>query len=137
MAFDKDGVFPSRMRGKSGKFLLGGVHMTDNPYPPFLLAKTITCTECGENIKELLTKLRDCFVGEACQGLDDEERMRKLMQMLDRTSPYESRMMKIDASRIELGDAYYAPWFLVCHPDRFPGWFGHVDERMARAIRTV
>jgi hypothetical protein len=36
MAFDKDGVFPSRMREKSGKFLLGGVHMTDNPYPPFL-----------------------------------------------------------------------------------------------------
>ena len=47
-AYGKNGRFPSRMRGTSGNYLLGGVHMTDNPYPPFLLAKIITCTECGE-----------------------------------------------------------------------------------------
>jgi len=41
-------AFPTRMRGRSGRYLLGGIHMTDNAYSPFLLAKTIACTECGE-----------------------------------------------------------------------------------------
>jgi hypothetical protein len=127
MAYESDGAFPSRMRGTSGKYLVLGVHMTDNPYPPFLLAKTIACIECGEAGHQLFKELGGYFVGDACRGLVDEELIRKLMQILDRSLPHQARMMEINAAKAQLGDAYYIPWYLDCHPDRFPGWFGKVD----------
>lgn len=129
-AYDDDGVFPTRMRGTSSKYLLGGVHMTDNPYPPFLLAKTIACTECGEANHRLFRGLRECFAGEACSELDDEELMQKLLQMLDRSKPFHSRMKDIGAANSELGDAYYIPRYMQCYPNAFPGWIGGIDQRL-------
>ncbi len=56
--FAKDGTnHPSRMRGKSSHFLLGGIHMTDNGYLPFFLAKRIACSECGDHVIGILREL--------------------------------------------------------------------------------
>ena len=123
--------FPSRMRGTSGHYLLGGVHMTDNPYPPFLLAKSIACTECGEEGSKLFQAMHDCFVGSACEGLDDKGVIQKLMQMLDRSVHQSERMAGVRDGAIHmLGEAYYVPWYIECYPRRFPGWFGGVDARL-------
>ncbi len=37
---------PSRNRGTSGSFLLGGMYMTRHRFLPFMILETITCTEC-------------------------------------------------------------------------------------------
>lgn len=123
-------AFPSRMRGKSGHFLLGGVHMTDNAYPPFLLAKIIACTECGEASKETLRKLGDCFSGEACKGLDNDQLIRNVMQILDRSVHFAGRISDVETAKRHLGEAYYLPWYTECYPDKFPGWFGKIDDRL-------
>lgn len=126
------GAFPSRMRGTSGHYLLGGVHMTDNPYPPFTLIKMITCTECGDDSQQLFRKLRDCFEGSACTGLDDEAVIKKLMRMLDR-SPQDNNPRLVNVgptTQGNLGEAYYVPWYVKCHPERYPGWYGKVDGRL-------
>lgn len=120
---------PSRMRGKSGHYLLGGIHMTDSLYPPFSIAKVIACTECGEQSKITVRQLYDCFVGDACRGMGNEERLRKLTTILDRSVVFAGRVMDLDAVKRDIGEAYYVPWYVKCHPDRFPTWFDELDWR--------
>lgn len=129
-----DGQYPSRMRGTSGHYLLGGIHMTDNSYLPFLLAKTISCTECGEEGKQILTALHDCFIEGACRGLNYEELMAKLLQIMDRSYHHIDRIVDVSKAKKRLGDAYYVPWYIECYPGRFPAWFGEMDERLATSI---
>lgn len=121
--------YPSRMRGTSGHYLLGGIHMTDSLYPPFSIAKFIACTECGEQSTITVRKLYDCFVGDACRGMNNKERLRKLTSILDRSAVFAGRVMDLDAVKRDIGEAYYVPWYVECHPDRFPTWFGELDWR--------
>lgn len=131
-----EGRYPSRMRGTSGHYLLGGIHMTDNPYLPFLLAKTMACTECGEDGTRLMTTLRDCFADGACREPGDEQFAAKLLQIVDRSSHHADRIVDIRSAKRRLGDAYYVPWYIICHPDRFPAWFGETDGRLIRDTAT-
>ncbi|KAJ3222401.1 hypothetical protein HK099_002345 [Clydaea vesicula] len=45
--FNVNGNAPTRMRGKSGHFLLGGAHLSNYLYPPFAMIKMLTCSECN------------------------------------------------------------------------------------------
>src|ERR1700756_5408890 len=47
LAAKKPNSFPSRRRGGSANFLLGGIHMTHYGYLPFQLVKSTTATEGG------------------------------------------------------------------------------------------
>lgn len=108
--------------------------MTDYPYLPFLLAKRIfSCIECNGFAKETLGTFRDCLVGNACEGLDDQDIIQKLTQVLTGSSHFPTRIADVTAVKAELGDAYYVPWYLTCVPDKFPAWFGKVDDRLLRA----
>lgn len=127
------GSFPTRMRGRSSHYLLGGIHLTDNPYLPFLLLKTIACTECGDESQRLIRKLSDCFQGTACHGLDNETIIERLMQMVNRSFQHTGpRIMDVadSATHDKLGGAFFVPWYIQCYPDRYPGWFGKVDGRL-------
>ncbi|EKU22134.1 beta- -mannosyl-glycoprotein beta- -n-acetylglucosaminyltransferase, partial [Nannochloropsis gaditana CCMP526] len=53
--------YPSRMRGMSGKFLLGGIHMTDNGYFPMRMAKLVACTECSDRAVRLIQDMASYF----------------------------------------------------------------------------
>lgn len=129
-----EGNFPNRMRGTSGHYLLGGVHMTDSPYLPFMLAKTIACTECDESSLHLFKELRGCFGGETCPDNGNEEVfMATLMSILDRAATFKDRLMDVEAAKNHLGEAYFVPWFIECFPDRFPAWFGKTDKRVVVA----
>jgi hypothetical protein len=60
--FGQDGTkFPNRMGGTSGNFLLGGIHMTDNGYLPFIMAKLVACTECADSAAQLIQELAAHF----------------------------------------------------------------------------
>ena len=128
--FGQDGTrFPTRMRGKSEKFLLGGIHMTDNGYLPYIMAKLIACTECGDGAAQLITELASYFQ----EGQVTTETLLKLAKALDRSQPLRSRFQKVPEIREALGAAYYLPWFLQCNPERYSSWFGKMDERLQEA----
>ena len=125
--YGQDGIkVPTRMRGKSGKFLLGGIHMTDNGYLPFILAKLIACSECGDSTAQLIEELAPYFDGRQVT----RDALTELDNALDRSVSCRSRFEKIDDIKDVLGEAYYLPWFLECNPQRYPSWYGHVDNRL-------
>lgn len=118
------------MRGKSSHHLLGGVHLTENAYPPFGIAKFLACIECGSMVKATVHQLRDCFVGEVAQGMTDEELMRKLTAILDHSVHFNGRVFPLEDVKAEVGQAHHVPWLLKCYPDMYPTWFGKLDGRL-------
>lgn len=125
--FGQDGTkYPSRMRGTSGKFLLGGIHMTDNWHLPFIMAKLIACTECADNAAHLIRKLATFFQ----EGNATMESLWEIDKALDRSQPLKSWIPKVPNIREALGAAYYLPWFLRCNPERYPSWYGKQDNRL-------
>ena len=40
--------FPTRNRGKSGSFLLGGIHLSYYTYTPYFILRMLSTTECRE-----------------------------------------------------------------------------------------
>ena len=126
--FAKDGTnFPSRMRGTSGYYLLGGIHMTDNGYLPFILAKLIACTECGDDASK---QLRDLVPHFRAGASVNKEILHEIRQRFDRSSSLRSRFRKVTDIDGELGAAYYLPWFLECNAQRYAPWYGGVDSRL-------
>lgn len=125
--FGQDGAqYPSRMRGTSGKFLLGGIHMTDNGYAPFRMAKLIACTECKDSAARLMTDMATIFRDNQTK----EETLARLDTYLNPVWPDRKRFVGGEEMIIRLGAAYYIPWFLQCNPERFSSWYGNLDSRL-------
>jgi hypothetical protein len=120
------------MRGTSGYYLLGGIHMTDNGLLPFLLAKLIACSECADDIGKTLTVLAPYFQEKGIAS-NTTSMMTELSKKLDRSLPLRKRFRKVQEVQTELGGAYYLPWFLACNQDRFPSWYGKLDNRVFAA----
>lgn len=125
--FGQDGTkYPSRMRGTSRKFLLGGIHMTDNGYLPFRMAKIIACTECHNWAATLITDMATIFRDDQAK----EETLAKLDAYLNPVWSDRKRFVGGGAMQKRLGAAYYIPWFLQCNPERFASWYGKIDSRL-------
>lgn len=122
------GRYPSRMRGQSGHYLLGGIHMTDNPYLPFGLAKAISCTECADKIERLFRTLKECREEET--NKDKDAFVKRMLDTLDIAGRFpKDRFLSMPAGKNSLRGAYYVPWFVECNPERYVGWHGGVDNR--------
>ena len=100
--------------------------MTDNGYLPFIMAKLIACTECGDSAAQLMTELASYFQ----EGQATVETLLELDKALDRSQPLRSRIKKVPNIQEALGAAYYLPWFLQCNPERYPSWYGKQDDRL-------
>jgi hypothetical protein len=110
--------YVSRQRGKSGPFLLGGMHMTFDGFLTARLLKWLACTECGV----------------------EADNVRHWIQLwsTNKTLELEQEMMQIPEDwhngrvPIEYIDprAVCIPWLLACNPNRFPVWRGEHDSRL-------
>lgn len=122
----EEGGYPSRRRGQSGHYLLGGVHMTDHPYVPFGLAKAIACTECSDKIKNLFRMFKD-----SKEMMKNKENFAmRTVEALDIAGQFsKDRFLEVPNERDTLGSAYYVPWFVQCNPNRYAGWHGQIDQR--------
>lgn len=118
--------YPSRMRGTSGYYLLGGIHMTDNGLLSFHLAKLIACSECADEIMKTLKVVAPYFQE---KGIVSNSSMIELAKKIDRSLSLRERFRSVQDVQRELGRAYYLPWFLECNRDRFPSWYGQLDNR--------
>ena len=147
------GGAPNRLRGKAGHFLLGGIHMSDNPFVPFLLAKTIACSECAEAFKAKVPFYRKYLAqreeeeedggggggiggGEGGRGRGGGggtlDSLREFELGLNRYSP-QSKDRFLDLETVkehQLKGLYHLPWFVECFPGRFGGWYGEPDARL-------
>jgi hypothetical protein len=122
------GRVPTRMRGKSGHYLLGGVHLTDPPYLPFLLAKIISCTECGAGFARRLPLLRRHLENATSASV------RALQKKLNRYGPgAQDRIFPVSAIPVQLRGIYYMPYYLERLGRRFYGYWwdaGRAEPRL-------
>ena len=106
---------PSRNRGRSGHYLLGGTHATTYTYAPSVLLKFASCTECSG----LRFPPEGIPFGEAVDRLDHLQ--------LDGTRGVHSRGPDL---RGRLGREEHYPWIVMCNPERYKTWYDLRDERL-------
>ncbi|KAI9349722.1 hypothetical protein BDR26DRAFT_930630 [Obelidium mucronatum] len=115
----KENKFPGRLRGHSGRFLLGGAHLTNYGYLPYQMLKRISCSECGLN-NDLLLRWRNSFLSSNVFQLETEMSEDWIKMFKDRIKPI---------SEINDTSIVSVPWFLECNLKRFPMWMGDNDLR--------
>lgn len=109
---------PTRLRGKSGHYLLGGVHLTDPPYLPFLLAKIIACTECGDGFTARLPLLVQHLENATAASV------RALQRRLNRFGPrHKDLIFPVTAVPKQLEGIYHVPWYLERLAGRYAYWW--------------
>lgn len=105
--------YPTRMRGRSEKYLLGGAHISPYLYLPTLINKAIVATE--ERPLDIVTG--------SMEELEDYYKEDIRMQFSERIA---------NATKImnDIQDHYYIPWIMKCVPDRYPSFFKKRDPRL-------
>jgi hypothetical protein len=120
----KSSSTPTRLRGSSPNYLIGGVHMTHHGYLPFLMLKFFTCTECGIgdilNIVDLM--IQNVHTNNSLRVPEVE--FSKMYIDKKRWVPLKS----VDEKQRK--EITYIPWFVNCNRDMYPTWFYGHDTRL-------
>ncbi|EGG23439.1 putative beta-1,4-mannosyl-glycoprotein beta-1,4-N-acetylglucosaminyltransferase [Cavenderia fasciculata] len=114
---------PSRNRGQSGHFLLGGMHMTHYGYLPYQIIKKLSCTECGiKSMPQLSIFADDLETGNISQ-LE--------LKLLQPPDDFKNRIRDISTMDQEFRDRVaILPWFYNCNRNRYPVWESKNDKRL-------
>ncbi|KAN0026448.1 hypothetical protein ACTFIV_007433 [Dictyostelium citrinum] len=114
---------PSRNRGTSGHFMLGGMHMSHYGYLPFQMVKYLSCTECGITKESQITNFSDDIQNGKIQALElrllktKEEHAHKLSKMSNMDDFFKREVAIL-------------PWFYNCNRNRYPVWERKNDPRL-------
>jgi hypothetical protein len=127
LLLSKNGSIPSRKRGKSPQYLLGGMHMSHYGYLPFRLVNAVTATEGGiidiQGFKRISEKL---MMGKV---LELEKELAQVppgpAAKIISTDPASFKDVKVTKKKIE-----FLPWFYDCNRLRYPAWEGIHDSRI-------
>lgn len=113
---------PSRKRGRSGHFMLGGIHMTHYGYLPFQIVKEVTASEGGlrslsklQNFTKYL-KTGDIVTMEKSLGATPTVHKRKIVA--------------VNLNNPEMKEICMLPWFYDCNRNRYPVWEDGHDTRL-------
>ena len=117
--------YPTRSRGKSPNYLLGGMHMTHYGYLSYMLLKKLSCSECELSGNSKLRKQ----LTEAYQ----KDQWTELEQFWSKTPGIILyRIVPLDKlDPTERARVVYLPWFYDCNRDRYSMWEGRPDSRTA------
>ena len=117
---------PSRMRGHSGKYLLGGMHMTSHPYLPFLLLKYLTCGEC---LSQVANKW---WIPDEINNFIKNSNVHEMELYFSEKFPkeFQNRLTPINKLEDKLKDVVVLPWFYFCNRDRYGYWEKQHDTRL-------
>lgn len=122
MVAGKPNEYPNRKRGRSGNYMLGGIHMTHYGYLPFQIVKHVTATEGGlrslENLQQLSKYLKtgDIVNMEVDLAATPKMHMRKITQ--------------VNLTETEMKEICVLPWFYDCNRKRYPVWEDGHDTRL-------
>ena len=120
-----NGKFPTRKRGKSDSFLLGGIHLTYYTYVPYYILRVLSATECGKwnnaTVYNLFRKnLRPARNKYSLEDFESHIQNRKQSEHLKLLSEIKE----------DLSDIIYLPWFYACNKYRYPSFIGKHDSRV-------
>ena len=109
----KRNPYPNRMRGMTGRYILGGSHVSPYSYLPFLLNKALVASE-QEGLDIINGKLEDIekHYADAIRA-HFMGRIKNATQIMD-----------------QIKDHYHIPWIIECMPERYPPFFRKKDPRI-------
>ena len=113
--------YPTRKRGKSNSFLLGGIHLTYYTYVPYFMLRKLSATECGDSYYE--------YFKEAIKYLLDTSSLEVLENQVQRRVQ-NSRLKLLKDISEDLSKIVVFPWFYLCNSERYPSWEGKHDTRV-------
>ena len=116
---------PTRMRGKSVAYLLGGAHLSYYTFLPYFLLRTFSSTECGKFDKK---RIKEVFTDPLNIGKGKLDYMES--QFHKRVTHLGNRLSKISDINEDLGAIIKVPWFYSCNKERYPSWEGKHDSRV-------
>jgi len=117
--------YPNRLRGASGNYVLGGIHMTFSTYPPFQFIRAFTCTECF-----LLWNIT--FIEHLARRIRVDELLELEAEVRAIPQNQFSRLTSLQDMEEELRDTGIVPlpWLYSCNRERYPSWEGNHDTRL-------
>lgn len=132
-SYQRQAKFPNRMRGRSPTYLLGGLHLSRYPYPPFMMMKMLTGSESN------ITKLK--FIIEIGQNYVQKD-YRKVDEKLNHIeSQFLSRIYNFSSLGSDEMDAVseliQIPWFYQCNRNRYPSLEGKYDARLIGGAKKL
>ena len=113
----------SRNRGKSPNWILGGVHFSHYGYLVYQVMKLLSCSECGEFMKSVLSMLHATV---------KTGNWKELEYNVSQSEGWGGRMIPLDQlDPLERSKIVYLPWFYDCNRNRYSMWEGHPDSRVS------
>lgn len=120
------GECPNRMQGKSGSYLLGGMHLSKYVYAPFQMIKVLTQSSCGwEHLKTVIKAGMGSGSGSNINQVILGELHTRLKY---RIIPLESLRKGNEAEVLAI---VKIPWFLKCNLNRYPSFMMGNDSRLS------
>ncbi|KAM9985047.1 hypothetical protein ACTFIY_009488 [Dictyostelium cf. discoideum] len=114
---------PSRNRGTSGHYMLGGMHMTHYGYLPFQMVKYLSCTECGIKNETHVKNFSDDIQNGKIQKLE--------LRLLETKSDHAYKIQDISTmDDFFKKEVAILPWFYNCNRNRYPVWERKNDPRL-------
>lgn len=104
---------PSRNRGKSPFFVLGGIHLTRYGYLPNLLLKDLSQTE-NDNGGVLLAAVQR----QLKRRLSVDEVSRQIFSNID----FDENYLDLPSQKLNT-PPFMIPWIMQCNPKRYPSFF--------------
>lgn len=118
----KPNEFPTRKRGRSGNYILGGIHFTHYGYLPFQLVKHITATEGGLRTLKDLQKLSKYLKEGDIKGME--------IDLASTPKVHMRKIVPVNLSDPEMTEICILPWFYACNRNRYPVWEDMHDTRL-------
>merc|ERR1740117_450913 len=114
---------------RNDKFLLGGWHMTNFAFPPFVLIKTLICTECPATLGENLVRQLEKGSEGVQKMFSDESSLSSYSDSPNPNSAWKARTQPVStlsgmAPYKDRGDLLLPPRVVQCNKQRYEAWFG-------------
>mmetsp|Transcript_108144 Transcript_108144/g.207843 ORF Transcript_108144/g.207843 Transcript_108144/m.207843 type:complete len:518 (+) Transcript_108144:20-1573(+) len=120
--------FSGHGRGRSGPYLLGGMHMTGYTYLPFWIMKAISTSD-SRGIPDFAEKLLSVgLLKDLSKSLHD---MRAISESAHERHHTYNVVLLEDLYKLspKYKEMVHWPWFLKANADRYPTWWGRDDPR--------
>lgn len=117
---------PSRNRGQSPAYLLGGIHLTDYQYVPSMMVKMMACSDGALIVRGLVEEFKKWL------GNGTDEGIRHYESQPLRSLNNRDRMVRVDDMKDDkhFMDLLHYPWFYECNPHLFPTLLKEPDPRL-------
>ena len=115
--------YPTRKRGKSDGYLLGGAHFTYYNYLPYMLLRFLSATECEKFDKTII----DQYI---LTPLENGKGSLKEMERIFQNRAKNKNLHLLTEIDTDLTKIVKIPWFYDCNRNRYPSWDGKHDSRV-------